>query len=137
MTQTLIITAFYDSEVGPSVPKFWDVAAYFGTVAEREEVLAWFPKSYGLRPSTLSTMRPGEIVDGYRDRDPRTWTLLPSITGHAKLWSDGVNGGRNETGIKRLHKILAVAERHGMTVEVRKAARNGYETLADLLAAIG
>lgn len=63
----------------------------FPTVAAAEEFAAKFPKSCGLR------------VGGGCDADGTRYGV---VTTHVNLYADGVNGGVNETGVKRLKRFL-------------------------------
>lgn len=57
-----------------------------------------------------------------------------SVHGYANLASNGVNGGVNETGVKRLRAWLADPR---LDIHYEALYGNSYPTLADALAALG
>lgn len=60
------------------------------------------------------------------------------ISGYAILEANGVNGGVNETGLKRYRTWLAAAEKLGLEIDWRgDAAGNAYPTQADFEVAAG
>jgi hypothetical protein len=130
-TGTVIVSAFYDywaDKRGEGrKPGHVDIAILAVDAVERDAILALFPKSARLHATSLSRMGTDE------NGGSRT---LGYISSTIKLATDGVNGGRNETGIKRLHSILRAAEKAGLVVEYSAAAGNAYDSLSDLLAAI-
>ena len=66
---------------------------------------AQFPKSTKVRALSLThSSTSGRPVDGF-------------LKFSAQLAADGVNGGRNETGIRRFKSLLKAAEKLGLTVE--------------------
>lgn len=69
-----------------------EASVYFDTEEERDAFLAKFPKSVGLRKN----------VCGVKDIG---W--VPCVQLRAKFRTDGVNGGVNETGIKRSRRFLS------------------------------
>lgn len=95
-------------------------------LAEAEALVSYFPKSAKLRPSTCTVITEA----GQPNLE------LGSAHVSIKLLADGANGGRNETGIKRLHAILKAADRAGIAVEYRATAGNAVPSLAELLALI-
>lgn len=120
---TLTITGYYDPSTGR--PGWFAAEARFDTEAEAEAFAAQFPKSHKFRA--------GEVTN-WRDR---------SSTGVArsstKLAADDINGGANETGIKRYRSILRKAEQLGVAVEYNDpgTVSNVYRTRDDFHAAIG
>jgi hypothetical protein len=93
------------------------VSAYFNSVEERDAAVARYPKSLNVRATSLHSD-----------------TIIPCATLHVGLWSDKVNGGRNETGIARFRRFLALTPRD----EIGWAAvyGNAFPNLASLLAVI-
>lgn len=94
-----------------------------GAVADLETaqaIVALFPKSVGIKASGLTGSTEGTGFISFR----------------VQLLADDVNKGRNETGIKRLTRLLAVAEKHGLAIEFDAPYSNSYLTLADAQAAI-
>lgn len=90
----------------------------------REDAIAFvaqFPRSTGLRATTLSS---ADGTYGY-------------VTGSARLWADGVNGGRNEAGIKRLRSTLKAANKLGIPVVYRAWWGNSYPDMDEFEAKIG
>lgn len=104
-----------------SRPQHYDVRGDFATADERDAFLASVPKSLGLKPSTLST------YDAAGSR-----VTVPTIRGGGRLLADGVNGGVNEAGLKRLRRLLA-DERFGYRGDT---AANAYRTAEAALAAL-
>lgn len=105
----------------PSKPQSFKVSAI---PTNPEAFLANFPKSSKVFLTTLSTQREGKSVS------------LPYLSGHGSFVSSGVNGGKNETGIKRLHSILKAAHRAGVEIEYTISFSNSYPTLAEALHAL-
>lgn len=96
--------------------------ALFSTREAAEEFAATFPKSAKFQVQRL---------DG---PDSATRYIVES---KAILAADGVNGGRNETGIKRYNSILRNAAKLNVPVEFSAGnAVNAYLSLEDLEAAI-
>lgn len=112
----LQVSAAHDFHTG--VPSHVDFYAIFRSDADRDAFLARFPKSYGLRASTLSSS------DGPNSTPDRRWVTYPLVTGHARLLADKVNGGVNETGLARVRKVIERAERDGIEVVGRMAFTN-------------
>lgn len=83
-------------------------------LAEASAILAGFgfPKSVGLRASIMYAQR----------------GVVPTVGMTAYLIADGVNGGRNETGIARYRRFVAYAERHGIPFVYRAGYGNSYPT---------
>ncbi len=76
---------------------------YFTESADAEAFVTLFPKSAKLR---VFTMRGDTEADDRYGADVRI-----------ELWANGVNGGVNETGIKRYRAILKAAATNGIKVE--------------------
>ena len=101
-------------------------SAEFATMEEAEEFAGLFPKSARMNAHRVSSSR----GDYYRT----------GVT--IDLHSNGVNGGVNETGIKRIATIRKAAAKAGMTTTFGTAtefanAVNEYATEAEFDAAIG
>lgn len=102
-----------------------EFTAILDTPEAAVEFVARFPKSAKLRATTLGTYDDaGNFTLGY-------------VSHRINLRSDGVNGGVNETGIKRYRSILKAAEKAGIRVEFKGTGfLNSYPTQADLNAAL-
>jgi hypothetical protein len=83
-----------------------DAMTVFATVEERDAFIALFPKSVKVVASTLS---------GYDMETSSSWSA-PIAAWGVRIDADGVNGGVNETGIKRINKFMAVAKASGMNM---------------------
>lgn len=106
----------------------YSVQAYM-TVATPElaaEVAARFPKSAKVLSQQLSTF----------DRETGANLTLGTVHFAAYLMANGVNGGRNETGIKRYHTFVRAAERLGYAVEYDATAYANSLTEAELAEAV-
>jgi hypothetical protein len=123
VTLLLDVYAVLDNGWTPvyELPQAASVRARVSSLEEAERIAALFPKMIGLRAQTLR-LQGGEMV-GY-------------LSMNVKLAVDGVNGGRNETGIKRLARLLAVAEKNGIAVEYAPTCSNSFPTMDEALAAI-
>jgi hypothetical protein len=84
--------------------------------------------SLGLKATGLTT--PEYSADG------RTFQTFAYIVWHAALQADGVNGGVNETGLRRYRRLLAWAAEHGVPVVWAGTYSNAYASQADLEAAL-
>lgn len=128
-TGTVRVTASYDfyaeqrgeGRVAQSV----DFTIMATDAAELDAIVSLFPKSARLHRSSVSTHTGGGV-----------WIAYPLALTHIKLLADGVNGGRNETGIKRVHSILRAAAKAGLAVDFAAYAGNSFDSLAELLTAI-
>jgi hypothetical protein len=80
----------------------------FTTNEERDAFVALFPKSVKVVATTLS----GLVID------------QPYATIQVALHADAVNGGVNETGIKRLRKFIAVATANGFELNFKQYFKN-------------
>lgn len=83
--------------------EYLSASAWFETTADRDALLALLPKSTKARATSLWTQ------DG----------SIPGIDFHAKLLSDRVNGGVNESGIRRLRTLVAKLQALGVGVHYR------------------
>jgi hypothetical protein len=91
----------------------------------QDEVAALFPKSYQVRPTTLGRETLQSLLEVPAGLSIAQVIAHPSygnetvgyVTIRAGLSADGVNGGKNETGIKRVKSFLAKAEALGFRVE--------------------
>jgi hypothetical protein len=98
------------------LPGHVGVSAYFNSVEERDAATARYPKNLKVRATYL--------LSG----DKR----IPCATLNVGLWSDKVNGGRNETGIARFRRFLALTQNIGWAA----VYGNAFPNLASLLAVI-
>lgn len=78
----------------------------FGTKEEAEAFAANFPKSTRLVVRMCTHYEGGRVTR-------TTWGFDATV----KLLANGVNGGRNEAGIKRIRTLLKNAEAKGVNVE--------------------
>lgn len=78
-------------------------SAYFPTADERDAYLALFPKSSGVKATRI----------GCRDENGNS-VEYPGVRFSAKISADGVNGGVNETGIKRFRQVIRTVARHDL-----------------------
>lgn len=95
--------------------------AHFDTREEAEAAIANAPKGCKLRVTTCSHVG-GKV------------TFFASTYG--RLLSDGVNGGVNETGIKRLATCLRWAGDLAYVSELTARTRNSYKTVAEIRSAL-
>jgi hypothetical protein len=123
---------YYDTStwvVNHARPSHWDARAEFVVPEEAAKFAARFPKVAKVRATTLS--------------GPWSWGKGADqeagiVHAHGKLEADGVNGGRNETAVARLHRLLVAADRLGVRVEyVGTGAINAYPTLNEAMVAVG
>lgn len=84
----------------------------FDTVEQRDAIAAEFPKFTKVRATTLSGVgtAPQRPMNGRVTRD------LPMLTFDAVLAANGVNGGTNEAGLKRLAAFDRTIAKLGLTV---------------------
>jgi hypothetical protein len=85
------------------------VTAYFATPAAAAEFAARFPKSTKLASPTLRGHTLGGMVDG-------RYVQSGIVKMYVRLRADGVNGGTNETGLKRLATIRRTAAKLGVEI---------------------
>jgi len=106
--------------VGPPAPKglSWAEARAIGQAWLDEQGL---PKSLGFKPGTL-------MVGPASGSPEDVWGDYPFVTTHASLWSNKANGGRNETGIARYHRVMARLDKAGLDVRWTSPFGNAYET---------
>lgn len=134
----LTVDATYHAELGPSIPQSAKVTVLTGerrpyqhdfhrvNAEARRESEAWVaafgaPAFVKLFPVTLSGVG---WVQGY-------------VTFDARLLADKVNGGINETGIKRFRRLMEQALRGNRAeVEVLPRFRNSYQSIDELMAAV-
>jgi hypothetical protein len=89
------------------------------TPEEAREIAARFPKSTKVRGQTLHTYihdEDGQPVPG-ANGDTYQTVYHGWVSFHAKIKADDVNGGRNETGIRRYRSFSKAAEKLGFIVE--------------------
>lgn len=103
-------------------PGGWSVDRWFpvGHEAERDAVLARYPKSMGLKAGTLTGKNGTQ----------------PAIVGGANLYPNGVTGAANESGIARLRKTVARLKAEGESVGIYASYGNSFPTIQSLLDAI-
>jgi hypothetical protein len=97
-----------------------EAVLYLQTKEEAEAVVAQFPKSYGVKASTFATPRPEEFgfeATDHNGNERARNTVLGSVIIDAIVRPDGVNGGINESGIKRIKSFLKKAAELGYMVE--------------------
>lgn len=139
MTQSTVkISAYYkatyDYATGtythyPESPEWAQASIYVPSVEAARHLAAQFPKN--LRLKAVTTMSP---LDG----DYRNGTVESGVvTMSARLAADSANGGRNETGIKRLNSFLRKAEAMGLPIEWLSSGLNAYASREDFDGAVG
>ena len=94
------------NEHRPDMPHGAEASAWFATEADRDEILALFPKSLRVKATDLSTW----------DRDTNESVVLPGFIFSVNLTSTGTTGTVNETGIRRLTKFRQIAASTGRLV---------------------
>ncbi len=87
-----------------------EVAAEVETTKDADEVVVIFPKSIGLKSCHL-----GRCVNG-------KYVKVGYVTMRVQLAKDGVNGGKNESGIKRIKRFLKLANHQFVMKESGNAA---------------
>lgn len=113
------VTVFYSYHEGPEFPQHYQVrGGYCETEAERDALLATFPKALGFKPVALHS-----YADGGN-------TVTYGIQGHGKFLATKGNA-KNETGIKRVLRLLDTLQYDG---EVRTS--NAYRTADEARAAL-
>jgi hypothetical protein len=86
-----------------------------------------FPKALSMYSTSLYNYRAeGDLPVGH----------IPMARNTVKLWADGVNGGRNETGIRRLQRLVAFCREQGVPFEYVTGYANAYPTLDEAMAAV-
>jgi hypothetical protein len=109
------------------VPQSFHLFATFETPAQGREFVARLPKSIKAKAPSLSSW----------DRETGETLLLGFVTIDAWLTSNGVNKGRNETGIRRYHAAVKALTKLGATIVYRnKVYTNSYPTREQFEAAI-
>jgi len=126
-TQTIVLridawyTTKYDSRT-PGPPAAWSLHGRTRTVEGAKAIAVLFPKSAGVTGTGLS----GD-PNGNRG----------SFGAHGKLKADGVNGGRNEAGIRRYRTIVKTAAKLGIAIQWLGQCGNSYRSQAEFESAIG
>lgn len=116
------MTATY--RTGIDQPQHIYLSATVATEEEARAIAARFPKSAGIKATTLTSHNGGAtLVQGY-------------LRMGVRLVSDGVNGGVNETGLRRYRSFRRAAEKLGLDVEYTTPYSNSYATEAAFEAAI-
>lgn len=113
----------------------YDVSAQVADLATAQKLAARFPKSAGVKATTLSTFV--KDADGNPVPDPVTGCQYQHITlglvyVQGKLSADGINGGRNEAGIKRFRSFERAAAKLGHSVTY--STSNPHDLTADQFA---
>lgn len=107
-------------------------SANYPTREDAEAFVALFPKSTKFRITFCDTPVTPGVYDGAHTR---TWSAVSATV----LAADDVNGGINETGVKRYRSTIARAAKAGVAVEWGfggRAAFNAYPTREAFDAAI-
>lgn len=120
------LQAYFDSKIGPTAPIGYGFWMEVPTLAEATEIAALFPKVCKVQAHTMSHARDGKV--GH----------VGVVCADAKLRSDGVNGGINETGIRRYNSLRKACAKLNLGVTFSADwACNTYQSLAEFEAAIG
>lgn len=118
-TSPVTIAVYYDYHNGPEFPQHYKVSGgYRETEAERDALLATFPKSFGLKPVALHSYNEGGNFVTY------------GVQGHGKFLATKGNA-KNETGIKRALALLDALE-----FNPEERASNAYRTADEARAAL-
>jgi len=115
----VIIEAFMPNEDSISDTTSFRATAIFHNEEERDEFFAKFPKSLRVKKTTLS-------AGSYEDRK-----LYPMADFWVSFVPDRNKGDKNETGLKRLKKFLALVDDE--TIEYRACAKNSAPDLKTFL----
>jgi hypothetical protein len=122
--QTLTIQAHYNSAGQVAA---YEVTALVEDLAAAQAIVAQFPKSAGIWATECREyLATGTKVWGY-------------VSGRAALAKDGVNGGKNETGIKRYRSLAKAADKLGYTLDFAiqgSRIANGYTSREEFEAAL-
>ena len=112
---TLRLNAHYATEYSrqAGLPQDYSFSAELPTVEAAREFVTLFPKSVKMFAATL--YKADHTVGGW-------------ATTRGNLVSDGVNGGLNETGLKRYQAVLKAAAKLGLQIEYAIDAKNSYAT---------
>jgi len=81
----------------------FDADITFETADQLEAFIALFPKSVKVYATTTTTLSDS--------------TIKPQASFGVRLTADAINGGVNETGIKRIRKYISVATANGYELE--------------------
>jgi hypothetical protein len=104
-----------------SAPTHFEFMADLPTVEDAKVFAAQFPKSV--------KMYAGKILD----TNNVTWGWVRT---DGNLTSNGVNGGINETALKRYQAVVKAATKLGIEIQYEKNARNSYATREEFETAI-
>lgn len=123
------IQAFYGSSCGESTerpPAHVEISAIVPTVDAAREIAGTFAKSIGVKATSLHR------ADGH----------YGYLFMRVKLWADGSNGGRNETGIARYQRFRKACDKLGHAVHYgtrdgQYRYANAYETEVEAHEAMG
>lgn len=105
--------AFYGSSCGQSDerrPAHVEISAIVPTVEAAREIAATFTKSIGVKATSLHR------ADGH----------YGYLFMRVKLWADGSNGGRNETGIARYQRFRKACDKLGYAVHYGTRPNNQF-----------
>jgi hypothetical protein len=94
----------------------------FATVEAATAFVAQFPKSVKMFTCTVSTSEGGKYY---------------LVNTRANLTSNGINGGINETGLRRYQAVVKAAAKLGVEIVCTPNASNAYETQEAFEQAIG
>lgn len=115
---------------GPAFPQNVRISCQVETVEIAEAYAAEFPKGAKIRASRLTA--PDRVNGGWRD--------YGLITGSIGFKADGVNGGINETGLKRYRTWIKALDKLDHTIvfpHVPDNYVNAYKSRAAFEEAIG
>lgn len=115
-----------DGTYSKGLPQLAFAGAEVETVEQAREIIAQFPKYLKLHASTLTKI----------DTDTFETSECGYINVRIQLLPDDVNGGVNETGIKRFLKLLEKLDRLGHTTEWKAGYGNSYDSLDEFLHAL-
>ena len=87
----------------------------FDGIELAKEIAAMFPKSVKMYATKLATYTPGDYSDRF---------TVGLVNMEATLVANGVNGGKNEAGIKRVRSFMKNAEKLGFKTEYKMPYTN-------------
>lgn len=140
--------AKYSSAENAGKPMHVEVTHYVGrgdaAKPRAAAIAASFPKSAGVRASTLSGVpgpnpRPATGASNEEWGRWQTENIIHTVSGHVQFTPDKTTGDLNETGAKRYERIVSGFEKLGIPVEVnpdRLQGGNAYASRAEFEAAL-
>lgn len=118
-TTVLKLHAYYAghyARTNPGAPQSYEFTAVLPSRNDAVAFAAQFPKSAKMFGGTLSCYDNGRsYVQGY-------------ASSHGNLVSNGVNGGVNESALRRYKAIVAAAAKLGVEIQYEVNALNSYPT---------